>query len=143
MGPKPTPTAVLEARGSWRAKTRTDEPKPDTPTTLKPPANLPKEARKLWKRLAPVLISAGLLTSADIEAFGHYCRLAVAWDAAMRLVEESPTRENILALAKVNDAVRDLEASFGMTPADRVGLAVTKPVTNNAKARFFNDYETR
>jgi hypothetical protein len=61
----------------------------------------------------------------------------------MRLVEESPTRENILALAKVNDAVRDLEASFGMTPADRVGLAVTKPVTNNAKARFFNDYETR
>ena len=41
---------------------------------LTPPAYLDKYAKAEWKRLAPKLIDAGVLTSADTAVFAGYCQ---------------------------------------------------------------------
>lgn len=135
MPPKPTPTNVLAARGSWRAKERAGEPTPPSTPTL-PPTKLTGEARAIYDRLAPSLHACGLLTSADLPRFKDYCRLSVAWDKAMTEVEETGSRSAILSLAKVDEMLRKLAASFGLTPADRTNIRVDVP-TENDKSRFF------
>ena len=44
---------------------------------LKAPSHLSKDARQVWKRLAPIAKKAGLLKTADIDAFGLLCELTV------------------------------------------------------------------
>lgn len=138
MPPKPTPTAVLASRGSWRAQTREGEPTPAL-ATAKPPKDLPADARKVWKTLAPGLIATGVLTAADVLSFSRYCRLLVAWGTAMTAVETGATRENVLTLAKLDEMVRKLEAGFGLNPSERTGIR-TEQAPETGKGRFF---ETR
>jgi P27 family predicted phage terminase small subunit len=135
-GPKPTPTAVLERRGSWLAKTRPDEPQPAPVTDLAPPAGLKGRAKKLWKEMAPRLIASGVLRDADVPAFTRYCQVYAAWEIAMAAVEDGGDRQAILNLSKLGDMLRKLEANFGLTPADRTGIKVEQPATDD-KARFF------
>lgn len=132
------PTALLAARGSWRAKERTDEPKPDVVTEAKPPKGLPAKARRIWKELAPRLVATKVLTVADLPSFARYCRLYVAWQEAMKLVEAKPDRVSVLALRAVDDMLARLEKSFGLTPADRAGLHV-EAETTDPRERFFEN----
>jgi phage terminase small subunit len=136
MPPKPTPTAKLAARGSWRAKVRDGEPMPPVSPSL-PPSELEGRPADIWESLAPSLHAAGLLTDADYPAFRRYCRLTAVWETAMVAVEKTPERQAILALAKLEDAIRKLDAAFGLTPADRPGLAVPKSNEGDSKTRFF------
>jgi hypothetical protein len=136
MPPKPTPTVTLAARGSWRAATRPNEPKPDPLTDLSAPPDLPEEALRVWDDIAPRLIGAGLCTVADVPALARLCRLTVAWQNAMTKVEAKADRSSVLMLAKLDDMVRKAMAAFGMTPADRTGISVEAPATND-KGRFF------
>ena len=138
-GPQPTPTALLQLRGSWRANTRENEPTPEPVTEIDPPKGLPAKAKRVWLELAPRLVASKVLTVADLPSFARYCRLYVAWQAAMKLVESKPDRSAVLALRAIDDMLRKLEASFGLTPADRVGLHV-EPENKDPRARFF---ETR
>jgi P27 family predicted phage terminase small subunit len=107
----------------------------------KPPTKLTKPAKDVWKALAPSLAACGILTAADLPAFNRYCRLYALWSALMAKVEEEPNRGAILTLAKVDDMVKSLECSFGLTPSDRPGLRVETPEPTG-KARFFGT-ETR
>lgn len=139
-GPKPTPTAVLALRGSWRAATRPEEPQPEPVTDLEPPPILDGRALQLWETLLPRLTAAGMLTAADVPAFSRYVRIFAAWERAMLAVEQNADRGAVLTLAKLDELLRKLEGSFGLTPADRTGLKVEQPPVQNPKARFF---ETR
>ena len=72
-GPPPTPTASLRLRGSWRGKTRPDEPQPET--GIPPvPKYLDADQKKLWRRLAKQLDAIGVMTKLDGEALGRYVR---------------------------------------------------------------------
>ena len=135
-GPKPTPTATLAARGSWRASERQGEPSPARVTQVRAPSDLSPDARKVWKALAPGLIATGVLTVSDVPAFVRFCRLTAAWRAAMTTVETAPDRQNVLILGKLDEMLRKLEASLGLTPADRTGIRVDQPKTDS-KSRFF------
>lgn len=139
-GPKPTPTATLINRGSWRGNTRSGEPKPAIPAKL-PKPNLSGRALEVWKAVAPQLFAAGLLTHADVATFTRYCRLYAAWERAMAEVEEDSDRSAILSLGKLDEMLRRLEQNFGLSPSDRAGITVAQPTTEaEGKARFF---ETR
>jgi phage terminase small subunit len=91
--------------------------------------------------MAASLVGTGLLTTADIPAFARYCRTYALWSKLAQDIEqqEKPDRQSILALAKVDESLRRLEAKFGLTPSDRTGIRVAPPKPEG-KGRFF---ETR
>src|SRR5581483_7260694 len=72
-GPPPTPTKILELRGSWRAKERPGEPQPP-PGAPPMPEWLSEEARAEWQRMAPELEALGLLSVLDRAALAAYCQ---------------------------------------------------------------------
>lgn len=136
-GPKPTPTATLALRGSWRANTRPNEPTPEVVTELEAPASLTGRALELWETMAPRLQASQLLTVLDVPALARYVRLYAAWEAAMRAVEAKADRSTVLTLGKLDELLRKLESNLGLTPADRTGIAVPEKPAANDKGRFF------
>src|SRR5689334_2427200 len=131
MPPRPTPTSQLELRGSWRAATRPNEPQPEAVTDLTAPPELKGAALAVWGELAPRLVATGVLRDVDLYAFVRFCHLTALWRTILAEVEKSPKRDSILALAKVEEMLRKLDAGFGLTPSDRVGIAVEQPSSND------------
>ena len=83
-GPPPTPTKVLESRGSWRAKVRAGEP---TLPVERPscPAFLKGEARKEWTRAVGQLLRMRVVTKADRALLAAYCE---AWGEFLQATAE-------------------------------------------------------
>jgi len=129
-GPKPTPTAVLQLRGSWRAKEskRKGEAKFSGPAPRRP-RGLGRIAAAEWNRVAPILAKQGLLTEVDRTALEAYC----IWYEIYRKLLAALNRKGKKALAigttdynRVQSAMSDASANmmrnaacFGITPADR------------------------
>jgi P27 family predicted phage terminase small subunit len=134
----PTPTKLLELRGSWRAKTRRGEPgreveKPVCPQWLDP------EAKALWKRLTARLAEAGLIARLDEFALARYCTLFVRWRACEEWLRAYGTTcqvKNALGevvglvswpqvrqAAVLCEQMGKIEANFGLSPAARARLA--------------------
>ena len=129
-GPKPTPTALLELRGSWRAKARDGEPTPANLDGIPPaPARLNEDAARIWTAAAPAMAATGVLTEVDLAAFERLCRTRALWSRQAEQIEEADEicSRAVRTLAKLDESLRHLERNFGLTPADRVGLAVSKP----------------
>ena len=140
-GPAPTPTAILAARGSWRAAARKGEPKPKVGTPVCP-RWLSDEARKIWRRLVPLLVPSGVLTVVDGGALARYCDTWVRWHKAAAALDkygdvlvrrdESGAIRSVEALPYVaiyrnlSDMLSRYESQFGLTPAARARLAVEK-----------------
>ena len=156
-GPAPTPTKILELRGSKKAKSRPNEPKPDRGRP-RCPAWLKGNAKSEWKKLVEMTDRMGILTKVDGNALARYCRLWQRWRKAEDFIEEHgdqyPVKDNkgrtvgfrIFPSAKVASILcvelRRLECEFGLTPASRTrisseatqaGASVAEP----HKARFF------
>lgn len=126
-GPAPTPTAVLEARGSWRAKTRDGEmvlpvEAPNCPSWLN------KEAKEEWKRVVIHLEAAGVLALADRALLTAYCE---AWGEFYEAVTEcrKVVKESGYAGAvaagligvknKAADRLLRMAQQFGLSPSAR------------------------
>ncbi len=140
-GPKPTPTAKLAARGSWRAKVRNGEPQAEPVREVPaPPESLPGDAAAIWLVQAPKLVGLGVLTAADLGAFERYCRSYALWTRLAEKLQqaEEPDWRDVGALQKLDDMTRRLEAAFGMNPSDRSQLKVAEPRKDNGKAKFFS-----
>lgn len=131
-GPKPTPTAILKARGSWLADTRTDEPEPRKGMPTKP-AFLRGEASEEWDRQAELLYEEGRLALMDRAHLAMYC---AAWgefvEAAIAVDEQGNTigtdKGNVIQNPMVGIRNKSREAAvrigsaFGFNPSARVGL---------------------
>lgn len=137
-GPAPKPKKVLEMRGSWRAKRNPKAPEPDVE---RPPCPkwLPKEARRVWDELAPVLLQMKVLARADRNALARY---AITW-ARWREAEETIQKEGqvivkwvmsrdgepveagetispwVQVAARLADQLGRIEREFGLTPSAR------------------------
>jgi len=138
-GPKPTPTAALEKRGSWLAKTRGGEPEPESLPGVPPvPAGMQGEAAETWRTLAPVLVGMGTLTTADLQTFERYCRTLALWRKLMLGLEGATVvdRADVLAWDKVTEALRRMDAAFGLSPADRAGMKLPDTKDTNASDPF-------
>lgn len=140
-GPKPLPTPLLTARGSWRAHTRSDEPKP--PRTLPPcPAWVSAEAKKYWRDIGGVLDSMKVMTVADGIALGLLADALARYVAAKRAVYGTK-KEPGTGFTTVNGAgtlsphpmarlmaeaweqVLKTCREFGLTPSSRTGVRLT------------------
>ena len=156
-GPAPTPTAILRARGSWRAKTRTSEPRP---RLGKPPCPrwLSKDAKTEWRRLATLLDDARVLAKSDGNSLSRYCIFLTRWrDAELYILEHGSTYRTkdkngkpaghrpfpqVAIAAQLARELARLEREFGLTPAARSGVTAEKreESTSNSgdKSRFFH-----
>jgi P27 family predicted phage terminase small subunit len=148
-GPQPTPTATLQARGSWRAKERDGEVQfgREAPSC---PAHLKDEARREWKRQVKALDAAGILACVDrallaiyCQAWGDYCSVCGQLAESGVLVKiNGATRLN--PLLKVRDRAADrvvqVAAHFGFSPAARTRLKAPPepPAERTGKLRFFD-----
>jgi P27 family predicted phage terminase small subunit len=156
-GPAPTPTAILRLRGSWRAKTRPGEPQAPAGAP-KCPRHLNEAQRKVWRQACKALESMGLLTQVDGAALERYVRYLVRWRAnedfldrngisfgvknddpsnyAAKIGDGTPAAvvdfeeyPQVKDSYKLNEALRQLETQFGLTPAARARL--TAPPAND------------
>lgn len=142
-GPAPTPTAILNLRGSWRAKRNQHEPRPRAKRPKCPPW-LDSEAKREWRRLAPELFRLGLLTCVDGDSFACYCQ---AW-AEFKWATETLTREGRILTAEktgyqqphpavamqrsAGKALQAFGALFGLSPSARARLQVEPPAPATA-----------
>lgn len=132
-GPKPTPTKILEARGSWRARLNRDEPVPEQGAP-RCPSWLSKAGKAAWKTLVPELVRVGIFAKIDANAFSRYCDTFARWRIARDFLAEHgdcfpikkkdkvvgmkvfPQARLYLALSAQLDR---LEAQFGLNPSAR------------------------
>ena len=131
---KPTKLKLLEGNRGKREIPAEVEPYP-APPNLRAPIGLDPQARKTWRRLAPILSRLGLLTEADYEALAHLCQVqARLVDIRQRLqggedlVSDGPQgpKQNPLIMAEKQylQNFRMYAAEFGLSPRGRSGLAV-------------------
>lgn len=130
-GPKPTPTAMLAARGSWRAKApdRKDEPQIDPCEPTMPPG-LGLAGRAEWKRTVPRMAAHQMLTELDRTNLFLMCKALDEHSEADKAIKEHGLLVDGASGNKVlNPAVHErqrawaryvkLSAAFGMTASDR------------------------
>jgi len=86
-GPAPTPTKVLKARGSWRGKLNSREPRPE-PGAPTCPKNLPDAEKKVWRAVCKLLADMGLLSKADGSSIERYCRFYVRWRVCEKFISQ-------------------------------------------------------
>lgn len=87
-GPAPTPTAILNMRGSrWPERNRRGEP---TPKRGRPrcPRHLNKSQRSVWRAACDILDDMGVLTTADGAQLERYAVLFVRWRRCVAFLEQ-------------------------------------------------------
>lgn len=151
-GPPPTPTKVLDRRGSWRGKVRGPEPTapPGRPSC---PACLTAGAKYAWRQLIAQLEAMGTLTVVDGHALARYCQMWDQWSRYQRRlakegdvveVEDSAGNTVLRLRPEVGEARRlsaellRIEREHGLTPAARASLAVaSNREPESGEERFF------
>ena len=144
-GRKPKHTALKKLEGN-PGKRPLNELEPVPPATqLRCPNYLLPEARKEWRRLAPVLMSMGLLTAADAVPFAGYCQAYARWREAQDEITrhgsiykdgEGRIRPNPY-IAIANQQMREIKsfaADFGLTPSNRTAMIAN--VLSAAKSKI-------
>jgi len=88
QGRKSRSTHLKLIRGE-RHKDRINEKEPK-PTPRRPPCPrfLSREARKMWRYLAPQLERTGQLTRTDLAVFASFCQVYGRWVEAERIINE-------------------------------------------------------
>lgn len=135
-GPKPQPAAVKRQRGSSR-RPIVEEAAPVLAAAaggVEPPSWMTSAgAVEIWNRLAPVLVQARLLTAADAQAFGRYCRNFADWlKVREQMDKEGATYESdsnhgklkrahpaFLIADRLERQLLAAEDRFGLNPAER------------------------
>lgn len=139
---KPTALRVLEGNPG-RRPLPVNEPKP-APIAPRCPAWLSKEAKKEWRRIAPLLMRLKLLTQVDMSTLAAYCHSyaqLIAAEAYLskhglgyaipHLNEEGKlvgmrTGEwpQVRTARKCKEEIATFSAMFGLSPVDRSRLSV-------------------
>jgi P27 family predicted phage terminase small subunit len=144
-GPAPTPSSILAARGSWRAKQNPDEPADDV-VAPDPPKWLKGEGRTHWNYLVPILLTRRTISLAD---FGALVKLCQAWQdslSARKAIEamgDQPYQGHAIdhpraVMAAADKAYRDLAIQFGLTPSAKSRVnAASQDKKPEKKGRFF------
>ncbi len=150
-GPKATPTAILEARGSREIENRTHEPKP-AKGCQECPTWLAAEAKREWAIIVPHLESLGLLTMVDKAALAAYCTAWAEFRQATETLQRKGRYITIKATGYVQShpavsqqrsawaAIKTFSALFGLDPADRTKLhaePVAEPDAGTDEQKFF------
>lgn len=140
-GPRPTPTAVLRARGSRRADRNPDRLEPEPPPgPPECPAWLNADAKVVWDQMVALLGEMGVLTKADGNALARYATMFVQWRQAQEFVLKHgfvyPLKSGtgvvkgfgqfpqVAIAARLSLALLKIEAEYGLTPSSRARIDV-------------------
>ncbi len=156
-GPKPLPSAVKHARGTYRAdRAARNEAaplgKPSCPDWITDP-----DAKKEFNRLARLLGKMGLVGAVDSNLLVRYC---IAWVRWRRIAQSLVTNDKAeyvmfrdekgavksMQISALHSAARSLadelsrcEAALGMSPSARSRIEVAPPApASQPKSRFFD-----
>lgn len=141
-GPAPKPTAIRIYEGNpSRRPLNTREPRPE-PKMPRCPAYLDAEAKREWKRLAPLLLKMGVLTEADYHSLGNLCQAySTMVKAQTKLTEtglllRTPSgyvqQSPLLSIVTSSvETITKLSREFGMTPASRTRVASIETIDTN------------
>ncbi len=146
-GRKPTPKKLKDLRGNpGKRAINHDEPEveegiPD------PPEGLSEKAQYQWSRIVPILQRMGVLFITDFIALALLCDALADWFEAVDFLQGS---SNVIAdgdSLKVNpyyrvktDAearIRSWASEFGLTPASRTKIVVSKASNGVGKSKYF------
>jgi P27 family predicted phage terminase small subunit len=146
-GPAPTPTALLEGRGSWRSGLRISEPVSDVES---PPC--PKwiqgEAKTEWERIVPELLLRRTLSKSDLAMLAGYCQAWGEFANATRRVNALDTGNKKykglmidhprVVLGRAFERMCKAAQQFGLSPASKTRLnAEPQKKQSDGKSRFF------
>ena len=139
-GAKPMPTRMKILRGNPGCRPiNKDEPQPEKgrPTC---PGWMRGEAKRMWKRLVPLLDGMGVLTKLEGGVLTRYCQEWAKWkEAEQFLMKNGSTWEAVDANGNVTARRRfpecnvadsasaimnSLEGKLGLSPSDRTRLKV-------------------
>jgi len=133
-GPPKEPTAIRLIKGNTARRPLNDrEPQPPKQRP-RCPAWLTPGAKRVWKRLIPVLEQMGVLTLIDGDAIAAYCQAFDTWREATKVLRRhgmtvrshgavKPRPEWQIAQQALR-TMRDYQRELGMTPAARAGIRI-------------------
>lgn len=143
-GPRPTPTEILAASGSWRASARTRAGEPRAPSLAPAPPDEFQDQPSLleaWHTICERIAAIQTLSHVDAASIERYCHLSVRYARANAHIMANGVTYPILTkegevkyyatfpqVAEANSCAAQmlkLEHEFGLTPASRVGLSST------------------
>lgn len=135
-GPAPKPTQLKKLAGNPGRRPLNDHeavvPVPEAVPYA--PRHLNHEAKREWRRVAKVLIDAGLYSDVDRAALAMYCQAWGRWVVAERELAKGQTvltgpkggqyQNPWLGIAnRAQDHLRRMIAEFGLSPAQRSRVA--------------------
>ena len=131
---KPHAIKVIED-SRWKDTDSEPNVEPAIPTMPQHIVN-DEEAKKEWKRIAPLLKNAGLLTLIDRAALAAYCQLWSRWSSAENniltngVIIPAPSGYPIVnpALSIANSSMKLMVkflGEFGMSPSSRTRVAIS------------------
>jgi len=130
---KPTALRLIQGNPGKRAINHQEPIIP--PADVSPPAHLSGRASAEWRRIAPLLLDAGVLTRSDTDALGIYCEALGRLAEAHAHLQETgylirspngyPIQNPWYAVMKeCHEVIRAFGNEFGMTPASRSKIRV-------------------
>ena len=135
-GVPPRPKALKLLQGVQKCRINFQEPVPP-PGMPQPPKHLDTEAKREWRRVAPLLARMGVLTQIDGSAFALYCQTHSQWVTALRHLKQD---ENYVCVGNNMTVYQNLwfriaqscsatlhrmMCEFGMTPSSRSRIRAT------------------
>ena len=121
------PTVVKDFEGNpGKRPLPENEPKP-YPKAPDCPADIDKDAKKVWKRLGPKLEKLGLLTETDGDLFSMLCQIRsrLVWIHQEIDKKDDAKVSFLLKEERLYSALlRQYATEFGLSPRGRVGLTV-------------------
>ena len=145
---KPTQLKLLEGNPGNRTLPK-NEVKP-IPLAPKCPSWLHKYAKREWRLIAPKLERIGLLTEVDATALASYCQSYARWREAEEFMQKHETTifktpsgymqqlPHVSIAQKYQALMLSSLSKFGLSPADRAGLVVTKPDTGGRMSQLLS-----
>jgi hypothetical protein len=126
-GRRPQPTALTLLRGNpSKKRLNRQEPRPPEGEVQKP-KGLTRGAGEVWDELAPICLSMGTLTVADVRPFVMLCELEASVMRARRWKANPEKLADGLKLEKdLAPIIRPYYALFGLEPVSRARIQVPK-----------------
>jgi P27 family predicted phage terminase small subunit len=128
-GPAPTPTALKKLRGNpGKRALPQNEPQPAPATAADCPDYLDAVGKAMWKRVAPELVTLGLLSVLDVAQLAAYCqsfsrRRAIEKEIRKTTVADALRQGLLRAAREEQSLMMSIGGKFGFTPADRTRVA--------------------
>lgn len=149
-GSRPTPTRILELRGSKLVNKDRRKREVQGPDGLPgKPKWLDDMGQKAWDFLVPLLQQMGVVTRIEANALSRYCHLWSRWREAESFIVKHglmyPLKDEAGQLKcfqpwpqvsianKLTQQLTRLEQEFGMTPSARSRLMLATPVKQHAE----------